>query len=84
MCKGGKKKQLSGGNQKWSMKLMKLQCHRLIQLSFNSHGKVMLLFQHYFLPKYFLEIVTSLPVDLLHQGTACIVNSEASGGLEAR
>lgn len=34
MCKGGEKKQLSGGNQKWSMKLMKQQCHRLIQLSF--------------------------------------------------
>lgn len=34
MCKGGKEKQLSGGNQKWSMKLMKQQCHRLIQLSF--------------------------------------------------
>lgn len=34
MCKGGKEKQLSGGNQKWSMKLMKQRCHRLIQLSF--------------------------------------------------
>lgn len=28
------KNQLSVGNQKWSMKLMKQQCHRLIQLSF--------------------------------------------------
>lgn len=34
MCNGGKEKQLSGGNQKWSMKLMKQRCHRLIQLSF--------------------------------------------------
>lgn len=36
MCKGGRKEKtwLSGGNQKWSMKLMKQQCHRLIQLSF--------------------------------------------------
>lgn len=34
MCKGGKEKRLSGGNQKWSMKLMKQRCHRLIQLSF--------------------------------------------------
>lgn len=34
MCNGGKGKQLSGGNQKWSMKLMKQRCHRLIQLSF--------------------------------------------------
>lgn len=34
MCKGGEEKRLSGGNQKWSMKLMKQQCHRLIQLSF--------------------------------------------------
>lgn len=34
MCNGGKEKQLSGGNQKWSMKIMKQRCHRLIQLSF--------------------------------------------------
>lgn len=34
MCNGGKEKRLSGGNQKWSMKLMKQRCHRLIQLSF--------------------------------------------------
>lgn len=48
MCKGRKRKHLSGGNQKWSVKLMKQQCHRLIQLSFNSHGKAVLLSQQYF------------------------------------
>ena len=47
----GKQKQLSGGNQKWSMTLRKQRCHRLIQLSFNSLGKAVLLFQQYFSAK---------------------------------
>lgn len=62
---------------------MKQQCHRLIQLSFNSHGKTVLLFQQYFLLKNFCEIVTNLLEDLLHQGRARIVNGKESGGVGA-
>lgn len=63
---------------------MKQQCHRLIQLSFNSHSKAVLLFQQYFLLKHFCEIVTNLLEDLLHQGRACIVNSKESGAVEKK
>lgn len=69
------KKQFSGGNQKWSVKLMKQRCHRLVQLSFNSHSKAVLLFQQHFLLKHFCEIVTNLLEDLLHQRVLLIGRS---------
>lgn len=69
---------------------MKQQCHRLTQLSFNSHGKAVLLFQQYiyiyfifFSPKDLCEIVTNLLEDLLHQGRVCIVNGKECVGEEA-
>lgn len=94
MCKGGKEKQLSGGNQKWSMKLMKQRCHRLIQLSFQFPWQSSVI-----VPTIFsageekkenmggggdCEIVPNLLEDLLHQGRACAVTCKKIGRVKGR
>lgn len=78
MCKGGEKNQLSVGNQKWSMKLMKAQCHRLIQLSFQFPWQRNVIVPAIFSAekKIFSEIVTNLGEGALHPDQECSVDGK--------
>lgn len=92
MCKGGEENRLSGGNQKWSMKLMKQQCHRLIQLSFQFPWQSSVIVPTIFFcwrkiiikKKKICEIVPNLLEDLSHQGRACAAASKKTGGVKGR